>query len=844
LEASIILPFLSASVSRVQGRRTPSARCVLCFAVFVFALCTFPTQALEVATLTPAPKALVLDTGNGEAISLPSRPDAQIKLDGHLDESAWDGIAPVTNFVSVDPDTLQPGVHATRVYMFYTGKGFYLGAEMEQDPDTLLERLSSRDQGRINRDYIAFTLDTSGDARYGFWFQVSLGDSATDGTILPEAQYSTSWDGAWQRSSRRTETGWNVEIFIPWSVLTMPKNEGTRSIGVFISRKVAYLDQRWGWPALPFTESKFFSRFQQLEVEAVSPRQQWAAFPYASATLDQVEERVNYKAGAEFFWRPSTNFQATATLNPDFGTVESDDVIVNFSANEVFFPEKRLFFLEGQEIFSTTPRSNPSRNFNPVSLVNTRRIGGSALSPNTPDDVSIDSVELNQPTELLGAIKATGQIGQWRYGALGAFENDIKFDGTGDAGGDINLRQSGRNYGVVRALFEPDTDGAYIGAGFLSSAVLHSDRDATVNSLDLHYYNKDRSWRADAQLLHSNIKSREDDLDSDFESTTGAGGFVDIGWTPRRGMEHNLQLEYFDSDLNINDLGFQRRTDLYSSRYSFTHTKSNIPGIQRLRTSGFVGAGWNTNNRVVLAGANFRQQYLLNNLNRIEVGVGYSPKRFEDRNSFGNGTYRIDTRWDGRLEFATNNTRRLALRVGTRMQEEDLGGLSRNYETGMTWRLTDRITTELFVRFNKRDAWLLHTGDENFTTFKSRNWSPRLSFDYFPTARQQFRIAMQWVAVDARERDFFSVPAQAGSLLPRTKNPADGSDSFTVSRVNLQVRYRWEIAPLSDLFIVYTRASDIDSMPGDDFGELFSSSFQSPFAEQLVLKLRYRLGSR
>jgi len=64
-----------------------------------------------------------------------------------------------------------------------------------------------------------------------------------------------------------------------------------------------------------------------------------------------------------------------------------------------------------------------------------------------------------------------------------------------------------------------------------------------------------------------------------------------------------------------------------------------------------------------------------------------------------------------------------------------------------------------------------------------------------------------------------------------------------VSRVNLQVRYRWEIAPLSDLFLVYTRASSLDSAPGSDFGELFSDSFNQPFAEQLVLKLRYRLGS-
>ena len=242
----------------------------------------------------------------------------------------------------------------------------------------------------------------------------------------------------------------------------MPKTSGTRTLGIYASRRVAYLNERWSWPALPFTQSKFFSRFQKLEVDNVSPRQQWAAFPYASTTVDDIDGRTGYKAGTELFWRPSTNFQTTATINPDFGNVESDEVIVNFTANEVFFPEQRLFFLEGQEIFSTSPRADARRNFNPVTLVNTRRIGGRALTPDIPDDVTIASAELNQPTELLGAVKSTGQIGQLRFGLLGAFENNIKFDGQGAAvnggSGDINLHQEGRDYGVVRALYEPNQE--------------------------------------------------------------------------------------------------------------------------------------------------------------------------------------------------------------------------------------------------------------------------------------------------------------------------------------------------------------------------------------------------
>jgi len=789
-------------------------------------------------TASSAPATFQLDVGDGPPIALVRREAPDIKIDGRLDESAWQGITPITNYVSVDPDTLEPAPLATETYMFYTDKGFYLASRMVQDPETLVERLTGRDQGRINRDYVAFTLDTSGDARYGFWFQVSLGDSATDGTILPESQYSINWDGAWQRASRRTETGWNAEFFIPWSILSMPKNNGTRTLGIYVSRRVAYLNQRWSWPALPFTQSKFFSRFQKLEVEKISPRQQWAAFPFATLTRDQIDERTNYKAGAELFWRPSTNFQATATINPDFGTVESDDVIVNFTANEVFFPERRLFFLEGQEIFNTTPRSDASRNFNPLTLVNTRRIGGKAREPVIPDDIQedidISSAELNQPTELLGAAKATGQVGALRYGVLGAFESDIKFDGVGEiSGGDINVHQEGRNYSVVRALYEPPAGGAYVGAGFLSSAVTHPEKDAYVHSVDLHYYTKDRALSTDAQLVVSDIT----------DTKTGAGGFIDTRWVPRQGIQHNLQLEYFNKHLDINDLGFQRRADTWGARYSFNRTRSNIPGLQSLQTSGFLGAGWNTNNRLILAGINLRTDLLLKSLNRIQGSVAFNPRRFEDRNSFDNGTFKIDRRWETRLGFATNDSRRLAARIRTRFLQEDLGGWVRTYAAGLTWRISNRATADLSIRHRNRDGWLLHTGDDTFARFRAKEWGPQATIDFFPTARQQLRIALQWVAIDARERDFFRIPVAAGDLLPRTKLSTEDSDDFTVSRVNLQVRYRWEIAPLSDLFLVYTRASALDSSPGSDFDDLFSRSFNNPFGEQLVLKLRYRFGS-
>ena len=139
--------------------------------------------------------------GTGHVL-LARRDDVEMRIDGRLDEGAWQGLEVHEDFRLIDPDTLEPGSLPTRVRMFYTERGFYLGVDMVQDPETLVEHLSGRDQGMLNRDYFSFTLDTSGEGRYGFWFQLCLGNSVADGTILPERNYSTSWDGAW-RAARR-----------------------------------------------------------------------------------------------------------------------------------------------------------------------------------------------------------------------------------------------------------------------------------------------------------------------------------------------------------------------------------------------------------------------------------------------------------------------------------------------------------------------------------------------------------------------------------------------------------------------------------------------------------------
>ena len=153
---------------------------------------------LTLLAFTPSVLALLVDISQDDVISV-SEIDAPVVIDGRLNDAVWQNLPEYDEFSVTDPDTLVKPSHETRVRLFYNEEGLYLGILMRQPKETLISRLSSRDNREIKRDNINLTLDTSGEGRYGYWFGINLGDTQMDGTLLPERQFSNDWDGAWRR---------------------------------------------------------------------------------------------------------------------------------------------------------------------------------------------------------------------------------------------------------------------------------------------------------------------------------------------------------------------------------------------------------------------------------------------------------------------------------------------------------------------------------------------------------------------------------------------------------------------------------------------------------------------
>ena len=775
--------------------------------------------------------------------------DANIKLDGRLDEAIWSEIPGFDRMIVSDPDTLEKPTHQTRSRILYTDKGLFVAAEMEQPVETLVERLSSRDES-VNRDDYGFLVDSSGEGLYGYFFNLSLGGSKRDGKIAPEQNITDQWDGPWEGETARTADGWSMEMFIPWSALSMPDGAQDRKIAIAIFRKVAYMDERYSFPALPFSQARFISAFEPVRIEGVDPKQQWEVYPYISATSDEIRDEDDARGGIDLAWRPSSNLQLTATVNPDFGSVESDDVVVNLTAYETFFPEKRLFFLEGTEVFVTSPRSNPysssgpggsggrrspgNYSMEPSTLLNTRRIGGAAKQVDIPEYVTVSGVEQSKPTELVGAVKAVGQSGGLRYGLLSAFEKEVEWQGTwNNTGHDVLLRADGRDYGVARLLYEKASGGGRNSIGYIGT-LASGPNNAVVHGIDSHLLSGNGKLSWDSQLVMS-----------DKQGEAGYGFFSDIRLTPKSGRMHNFSVDILDNELDISDLGFLRRNDVIGASYRYMKSTSRgLPGWMRNKRIGiFTQIHSNADGYLTEAWVGLMGTWLTQKNLEIMANMGLKPPQYDDRNSRGNGSYSMDSGFWGRVSAGTNSAKKFSFSANVEARSEDLGDITYSTTLGITYAPLDRFSVDLDVGWKKRNEWLIYLGDKQFTSFDAVEVQPNLSMNFFISAKQQLRLKLQWAGVEADQSHFWSIEKEVGTLVPRFKDLSDPTDDFTVSRLTAQLRYRWEIGPLSDLFLVYTRGSNLPNQVDGDFAPLFRDAMNQPIVDVFTMKLRYRFGS-
>ncbi|MDX1568172.1 MAG: DUF5916 domain-containing protein, partial [Longimicrobiales bacterium] len=385
------------------------------------------------------------------------RTSEEMDVDGRLDEAVWSEAPAVTDFVQEVPYEGQRATEDTEVRFVYDEDALYIGAVLH-DSEPVSGRLTRRDQGRGDFDYLMIRIDSYHDHETAYVFSTN-----PSGAILDAAMGSgggggpgggigdTSWDPVWSQSSQVTEDGWSFEMRIPFSQLRF-SGEEEQVWGLHMTRNIHATQERSVFPFVPVLETGGPSRYAHLEgISGIEPGRRLELLPYVAARGEYLQldspEGVGfsnpYRSGSDHFadvgmdlkYRLTSNITLDATVNPDFGQVELDPSVINLTAFETRYQEQRPFFVEGADIFNFGEGGPGGSTGRGPQLLYSRRIGR-APQGSVPSDAAFSDVAA--ATTILGAAKVTGRTPDgWSLGlmeAVTAEETADFVDGAGDPG--------------------------------------------------------------------------------------------------------------------------------------------------------------------------------------------------------------------------------------------------------------------------------------------------------------------------------------------------------------------------------------------------------------------------
>ncbi len=399
------------------------------------------------------------------------RTSGPIKIDGHLAEPVWQRKGEI-GFVQRTPDENAPASQKTEVLVAYDQSALYVAVKMfDTHPDSIVGRLARRDQDSQS-DQVIIGIDAAHDKRTGYYFGVNPAGAIADGTLSNDTQTDDGWDGVWDVGVSIESWGWVAEFRIPFSQLRFSKLD-KYVWGFEVYRFIQRRNEESYLVYYPRTDRLRVSRWIELQgIEGIKPPSRIELLPYAAATGKFLQQppvdgfnsgRTDpFKLQRDFPWSVgadakiglSGDMTLDLSLNPDFGQVEVDPAVVNLTAYEVYYQEKRPFFIEGSNILSFGRGDAATLQdffWSDPNFFYSRRIGRAPQGSVTHEGFQ----DIPDRTTILGAAKLSGKItNSWSFAALTAV-TDREYGEVDSAGVRFTEEIEPRTfYGVVRTQKE------------------------------------------------------------------------------------------------------------------------------------------------------------------------------------------------------------------------------------------------------------------------------------------------------------------------------------------------------------------------------------------------------
>ncbi|MCG6927168.1 MAG: carbohydrate binding family 9 domain-containing protein [Acidobacteria bacterium] len=527
------------------------------------------------------------------------------EIDGRLDDEAWGEGVWSGGYTQQIPTEGAPPSRPTELKILYDDRSVYMAIRVHDDP-TKVHRYPGR-RDAFTGDIVGICFDSYNDKRTGFEFDLTAGGSKID-LILGngEVEWDTSWDAVWDGKVAHDEMGWTAEFRVPLSQLRFgPEDE--QVWGLHAWRWIDRLQEEDQWQLIPRQNTGRMHQLGELHgIRGLPSPRRLELLPHvlgktSSGPLVPDSPAASGSMGLDAKLGLSTNFTLDATLNPDFGQVEADPSVVNLTAYETFYEEKRPFFLEGRKILSLGALGSDQ-------LFYSRRIG-QAPSHHPPLDDG-EALRAPESTTILTALKVTGKTpGGLSVGVLQSFTQKETAEITGALGARDLVVEPFGSYTVGRLRKDWDKGNTSLGGMLTSTHRQISDpsvsflpTQATTGGLDFTRYFGDRAWVLEASGFFSHVQGDREALralqtnavhnyqrpdadhlgvDENATSLFGHGGSVRFGRAEHGRLRVSDQFLWYSPGLDFNDVGYLRQADFMHNEISLGWHEAVPRGIFR-----------------------------------------------------------------------------------------------------------------------------------------------------------------------------------------------------------------------------------------------------------------------
>jgi hypothetical protein len=833
--------------------------------------------------------------------------------DGMIQESEWPADGWESAFIQQKPLEFQPGSQRTDFKILYDNNFIYIAYKVfETDPSKVSRRLSRRDE--MEGDLIGIQLDSYFDKTTAFLFWITAAGVKIDGIVGNGIQgEDVSWDAVWIGKTAETAEGWTAEMKIPLSQLRFSAAD-SHTWGMQILRYIERNDEVDLWQPIAVNAPTWVSRFGLMNgLEGIQPKRQIELMPYLTAQTERYRKdegdpfhsgkSSGFSGGLDGKIGISNNMILDFTINPDFGQVEADPSEVNLSAFESYFEEKRPFFVEGNNIlsFGVTPGDNESSSDN---LFYSRRIG---RAPHR-DLSDYDFYDSPANTTILGAFKLTGKTRNgWSVGVLESVASREKADVVlSDEQNKLEVEPL-TNYFISRV--KKDFNKGITTLGGMFTAVNRNLENTGMDDLHKAAYTggidfsqswKDRTYYLNVKLMGSYVSGdtsaikatqessaryfqRPDATYLNFDPTrtslAGHAGIVEFGKAGNGKWLFDTWINWRSPGFEINDAGFQRRSDDIFQVIWIGYRQHNPVWIfKRISYNFNQWTGWDFGQHLRYSGTNVNANFQF--VNQWNAGMGVN-RDFAQRSNYvlrGGPAMLLPGGNNLWVSLSTNRSRKINGGANFNVFEGDDGiSLYKNFSLRLTYTPVNAVNISFTPFYSKEHTMLQYVentdmqGNDRYV-FASMHQetlglpfrinvgiTPDMTIQYygqpFIAAGEYFDYKMitdpKADAFTGRFRNFeqsqISYDSESETFSIDEDNNGSGDYSFSKPDFNAfhfisNLVLRWEYRPGSSVYLVWSQnRSDSRALgrfnPGSDFDYLSTIFPHNVF----LIKISYRL---